>query len=475
MQEISALELAARPKVILNLLGSLLGALSALCVVPAGVAFGCGDGEPALAFAAVALVTGAIGYGLRRLQPTRSIQRNEALVVTAAIFVLAAVVMTPPLLAYGLSARDAFFEAVSGVTTTGLTTLRRVQDMPDSFVFARAWMQWFGGLGIVALTIVFVLEPGIAVRQLGGEANDSPSESTRHRARRILVAYLALTSFGILVLWVLGLRPFDAVNIAMASVSTGGFAPHDDSIAAFQSPTVHMAVMGLSFLGALPLPLYLALHHRRIPWSRFWEVPALLVFGVVASLLIAMLQPAGNSFEQALFLGFSAQSTTGFSLGTTDIGAAASLVVVVSMLTGGCVASTAGGVKMLRTLILARVLRWQVQSTHLPPDAVAAPRLRGERLDAGEIQQALVIVLLFVGVVLASWWAFLLAGHDPVDALFEVASATGTVGLSSGITAPDLSLGLRSVLCADMLLGRLEVIAFLVLVAPSTWLGRKAT
>jgi trk system potassium uptake protein TrkH len=157
----------------------------------------------------------------------------------------------------------------------------------------------------------------------------------------------------------------------------------------------------------------------------------------------------------------------------TDLGPTAKLLLIAPMLAVGCLGSTAGGVKLLRVLIALRLIQWAVSRARLAPHALTEPRLGSERLSANEIRRALVVVLLFLLVVGASWLPFVASGYDPLDSLFEVASATATVGLTTGISRPDLEAPLKLILCADMLLGRVEIVALLVVLSPGTWWGRR--
>ena len=139
---------------------------------------------------------------------------------------------------------------------------------------------------------------------------------------------------------------------------------------------------------------------------------------------------------------------------------------------GGGVGSTAGGIKILRFLILLRLFELLIKRTCLPPHAVAEPRLADERLSYEDIEHALLLILLFIVLVVISWLLFLIMGYDPLDSLFEVVSAAGTVGLSTGITSSNLETFLKLVLCIDMLAGRLEIIALLVIFYSGTWFGK---
>ena len=144
------------------------------------------------------------------------------------------------------------------------------------------------------------------------------------------------------------------------------------------------------------------------------------------------------------------------------------------MLIGGGTGSTAGGFKILRLLIFIRLLQMIIVRFCVPRHTVIEPRIHGERIDDEQIREAMTFIILFGIVIFASWFPFVAMGYDPLDSLFEVVSATGTAGLSVGITSSDLPELLKIILCVDMLLGRLEILAWLVLVNPGTWIGRRS-
>jgi len=148
--------------------------------------------------------------------------------------------------------------------------------------------------------------------------------------------------------------------------------------------------------------------------------------------------------------------------------------MIFSMSVGGSIGSTAGGVKLLRLLLLLRLLQLLIRRSALPPHAVAEVRFGGRAVSAEEISRALLVILLFVAAAGLSWLPFVALGHAPLEALFEVVSALGTVGLSSGVTSAALDPALKAVLIADMLLGRLEFVALLVLLYPRSWIGNRA-
>jgi trk system potassium uptake protein TrkH len=144
-----------------------------------------------------------------------------------------------------------------------------------------------------------------------------------------------------------------------------------------------------------------------------------------------------------------------------------------SMMIGGSVGSTSGGIKIFRFLMVLALIRLILQRACAPPHAVVEPRLGTRQLEYEDLSRALLLTVLFTGLIFISWALFLAGGFDPLDALFEVTSAAGTVGLSTGITTAELPGWLKAVLCFDMLAGRLEIIALLVMVYPGTWRERR--
>lgn len=482
-QQIRTLSYSVRPRVVFKYVGQFSFVLAVLSSVTLAVAIASGEYGLALRYGVVILIL--IGFGMLslRLPHSSNIQGNEALSITALVFVLAALLMTYPMMGSGLSFLDALFEAVSAVTTTGLSTLPTVEGKPATFLFSRAWLQWSGGLGIVVFSVALLMGPGTAARRLALTETDVEDmvSSTRTHARRVLAVYLFLTGLGVTALWLLGVSPFDSLLHTLAAVSTGGFSSFNDSLAGLGSYQASAATIAICFLGAVPLAFY----HRSL---RKGVGEALVNFEVTWLLAICLLVTAmlffflvenggfslGEALRQAPLLGFSAQTTAGFStLDVSSLDPASKMVLIISMAIGGNVGSTAGGMKIFRILVMLRLMQLSVRRTFLPAHAVSEPYLGGNRLEWEELERALTTILFFVLVIVISWLSFVAMGYDTLNSLFEVVSATGTVGLSTGVTSPALPAFLKGILCVDMIMGRLEVVAILILLYPRTWLGRR--
>jgi len=478
----TALTYAVRLRPVGRYLSQLALMLALLSLAPLAVSLIFGEYAFSLRFAVVivGLLIAAIP-GLR-LPGEEQLQSNEAIVVVSLVFMLTPLVMAFPLAASGLPFEDVLFEAVSAITTTGLSTAGSIESQTPTFLFARSWMQWYGGLGIAVLSVALLMGHHAAARRLAeATEGENIAMTARTQARQVLLVYVVLTLTGVLCLWALTGEPFTALVQMLSTLSTGGFSPFDASLAALPRAGAWLLTL-FSLFGAVPLLLYFhaARGHPfallRDPELRALVVAALSVSGLLALSLHAH---AGMTWSEAFghgaMLGTSAQTTTGFStLPVGQLDATSKLMVIIGMLIGGGSGSTAGGIKLLRLLIVLRLLQYFIHRTAMPPHAVAEPRLGGHKLELTDIARVTLVLGLFAAVSVISWLIFLAYGHAPLDSLFEVVSALGTVGLSTGISSPELALPLKMLLCLDMLAGRLEILALLVLLYPRTWIGKRA-
>lgn len=347
----------------------------------------------------------------------------------------------------GLSLQDAWFEAISGVTTTGLSMLSSVKNQSPSLLFARAWMQWYGGLGIAILSVALLMGQSMASKKL---MEPVPGENlvttTRTHARRVLTAYACLTIIGIVFLLVLQVEPFHAITLTLAAIFTGGFSPFNDSSGRARFHTRHIPP---SSTVRVPFDLPPSLCVYVTPWFRRpisdVELPTLLVLCTLAALVV------GLSLGQHTHLSWTEALAHGAALGCPLKPGPASVPYRWQKSTnppnrcswqqcssGKVWAQPAGWIKIFRFLIVLVMIRFILQRACAPPHAVVEPWLGNRQLEYKDLTRALLLTLLFIGVIGISWVLFLAGGYDPLDALFEVTSATATVGLSTGITSTDL-------------------------------------
>jgi len=472
--------MAARPAVIAWYLGRIYLAVAALMAVPAAASVAV-FAAPRLAGACAAPVVllGLAGVVLQRGRRVQDVQANEAMALTALVFVTVPLALAPVFAAIGLAPLDALFESYAAVTTAGLTMVGSVAELPPAFLFTRAWVQWFGGLGIVALSLALVGGPGVAARRISAEFDRdlSYASSTHARARLVVVVYGALTAVGLAALWLATGDFFLAVTHALAAVATGGYSTFDGGPSGFEALAPQIVILVLCVAGALSFDLHGRLRRRALDtYLRDPGLAALLaaVVAVTAAVFLLEAGAGGAGLWRALNLAVMAQTTAGFStVPLAELEASTQVVLAASMLAGGDLGSTAGGVKLLRLLILARLLQLLLYRLTLPRHAVLVARVEGRRVAEPEIVAIAAFLTLLAGVIGLSWLAFVASGEAPFASLVEVIAAVSTAGLSPGLAGPELAPHLKLVLVADMLAGRLEVVALVVLLYPRTWIGRR--
>lgn len=481
---IKVLVYAVRGRVLLKYGGQLALLLGVLTLVPLGVAVFEANWSMVLRYALICAGLFGAGGLASRLPTAEHIQVNEALTITALAFIVPPFLMVWPMMAAKLSFSDALFESVSGITTTGLSILSSVESHSRNFLFLRSWMQWYGGLGFIVLSVALLLGHQAAARRLISPVDSSESimATARSHARRSLIVYVSLTLLGLILVWPLCGNGFVALLHVLSAVSTGGFSMFDNNLAGLNSRAAAIVIMSVALLSAVSLAMYWQLFHGGwrqglLRLVRDVETRSLLLACAITGLLLSLLDMlhGGNTpWYQGFMLGISAQTTTGFSTqSVATLDATSKLVMILAMLSGGSVGSSAGGFKLLRLLILFRAIQLMLRRTATPPHAVTDYFLGDQKLAADDVNRALVLIVLYIMIVFVSWLPFVFYGYDPLNALFEVVSACGTVGLSSGITRPELEPVLKGVLCFDMLAGRVEIIALLVVLYPPNWFGRR--
>lgn len=444
--------------------------LAAPClVVPAAIGVVAGELSHAAAFAGAGVAAFAIGWLGRRVS-TPPLGQREALVTTALAYPMLALVAAVGYLPVAGPA-DAVFEALSGFTTTGLTVMSE-ETLPTSVAFFRSFSQWLGGAGIAIIYLAVLAGPRSAASRLymADFEEGNVRGNVISAARAVAAVYGGLTLAGYAALLAAGAGPGDGLLHALSLLSTGGFSPFPDSIGAYESPAISAVTAVLMVLGATSLPLiYLLVTQRR--WRQFvGDVQLRLMVGllVVGTLVVFALD--GGPFRALgghVFHVTSALTTTGFVVGEPAAWAeGVKMATVGLMVVGGSAGSTAGGVKLLRLALFARLVWWVVVRTLLPREAHVPLHLRGVSVSEDDLRRTVAVAMCYAVLWFAS--ALLLTGvaNSAVDAAFEAASALGTVGQSVGITGPDLATGAKLVLGLDMWLGRIEILPVLLLLRP---------
>lgn len=413
---------------------------------------------------------------------------KEGFVLTTFAWVATAAFAAVPFIGVGLSYTDAFFESMSGLTTTGATVIEGLDRLPRGLLLWRALLQGIGGLGIVVTAIIILPFLRVGGMQLFQAERPDRSEKVVPRAAELVTAaaavYLALLLACTIAYSVFGMTLFDAVCHALTTVSTAGFSTHDQSFEFFASPSLEVVAIVFMILGALPFVMFIRMTHGdlKAPWKDA-QVRGLLKFLPVVILLMAVWLSSSRdfSFLEALRLtAFNVTSivtTTGFTnTDYTQWGTFAFGMFFLLKFVGGCSGSTAGAIKIYRLQVAGMLTRSYL--LHLiSPNRVVSLVYNGRRLP----EDVPFSVIAFLAIYMATIGAFTVVlaafGLDFVTALSAATSAISTIGPGLGeIVGPAGSYaGLPALakwaLCMAMLLGRLELFTVLVLFRPEFWRG----
>ena len=444
---------------------------------------------PALIALGVGLFIGRQRAGIIDLSP------NDALLITTAAWLVTGVVGSLPfILLLDTPVFDALFESVSGFTTAGTTMLVGLDTLPRSILVWRSLTQWLGGLGILLIILLISQSQGNqGLHLLSAEgvkvSSGRLSLNFQRAAYRFTLIYLVLTISQILITAILGMSLFDSISHAMTTISTGGFSPHDESLAYYRNRpdmfpnfvAIELTVIIFMLAGGINFLVLYRLGRRQI--SALWDGLEMRLIWVVVGLatLIIMINAwfflkgsLADWLLRALFLVASLVSTTGYE--TTPTGSFPRLsreIILLLMILGGGAGSTAGGIKFIRLAVLGKFLSYEIRQLRLPSHAVHLPFIDGRHISNKTFRQAVFVLLLWlVYIVVAGSIVSLKAPHLPIaDAYSTVFSAIGVYGPSflaveEVIAFPNL---VKGVLILGMLAGRLEILPLLVFFNVNAW------
>lgn len=466
-------------------LGVLCVLLAGLLIIPALMAYFI-DNEVVLAqcFLYPAIFSGALGFSLMILFKKRELYLGAAITLSALAWLVIAIIGGVPFWLtrvfygpdWGLTFINAVFESMSGWTATGLTMYGlRVEGLPYSILFWRSLIQWVGGVGVIVLFLsVLVVRTGTVAHRL------YLAEGRSHRlvpsvvktARRIWAIYAGYTGLLALILIIFGMPIFDSVNHSMTALATGGFSVKNYSIMTYRygmHPNafwLELSIMPFMILGGISF----AMHHELFignikSFFSNMEVKAIFVIIFIATIILAIsLGLTFDSFRYGSFQVITALTGTGFNtapVGTwTDF---QKFILTILMIFGGGYGSTASALKLLRVVIIFYALIWLVREYLLPESVVQRMKVGGNYYSHEQIMDVAIYAVLYLTVLVAGALVFMAGGASGVDAMFEVASAEGNVGLSVGLTGASMPAHEKITLIIEMWAGRLEIFPVLVL------------
>lgn len=419
-----------------------------------------------------------------------TLSRRDAYVVVTAAWTVFSLFGMFPFLIHGCitNIADAFFETMSGFTTTGATIIDNVEALPHGMLFWRSLMQWIGGLGIVFFTIAVLPSlVGGSVKVFAAEAT-GPMRSKMHprlstSAKWIWSVYVLLTVICGLSFWVAGMDWFDATNYSMTTTATGGFSTHNGSTVFFHSPTIEYLAILFQFLAGINFTLlYMSIFRFRISsllnnseFKTYICIIAVATLWIAYLLVTRMHYHVEPAFRSALFQVVSFITTTGLSNDNAGYWPHVTWVILgLLMFVGACAGSTTGGFKCVRGLMLLKVLRAEFRRI-LHPSAVLPVKINGQSVPQSRLISLLGFFTLYILMLLVTTAIMVVSGIDITNSLTISLSLISNVGagldtnIGPQMSWADLSDGLKWLCSLLMLVGRLEIMTVLVLFTRSFW------
>lgn len=476
---------------ILNILGVLLfinAGLMLLCI-PFAIYYADGTLYNWISSVAVSGVLGAaLWFSTAHHKNRRNIRKRDGyIIVTLSWVVMALSGAVPFMLTDSIpDFTNAFFESISGFTTTGATILDDIERLPKSILFWRSLTQWVGGLGFIVMVISILPSLGIGGMQLflaevPGLGADKIQPRIQDTAKRLWYLYIGLTLLEMVILYLAGMSFFDAINHSLTTMSTGGFSTRQASIAYFDSPAIEYIITFFMFLGGTSFVLiYFALKGK---FNRVWQneefrAYTFLTFGVAVLVTIILMfkngMPLEQAFRESIFQVVAVLTTTGYATADFTIwGGSVALIFFTLMFIGGSAGSTAGGVKIIRHLMIAKNSIYEFKrQLHL--SAIIPIRFNGKAVAHEITRNILAFVIIYLTIFGISSVTLTLLGMDALSAMGSVATSLGNVGPGLNETGPSLTFSqipaaAKWILGALMVIGRLEIFTVLIIFTGYFW------
>jgi trk system potassium uptake protein TrkH len=480
-------------RAVLFVLGNLLLVLALCLLAPLVVAIFDTDnpqaGREILGFAVTLALMVALGIGGRYAfrSSAEQVRVREGFAIVTFAWVAAVVLGMLPYLISGTcdTVTDAFFETMSGFTTTGATIFPRVEVIPRGVQFWRCMTQWLGGMGIVVLSVALLPALGaggyrmLKAESPGGVAFERERPRITDTAKDLWRLYLLLSGTEAVLLRLAGMSWYDSFCHTFTTMSTGGFSSHSESIGFFPSPWIQWIIIFFMFAAGVNFSLHAHILRGRVravtrnPELRLYV--ALTVAGVVLGLLAV---PSAGGLEKSVrdvvFQVVSIGTTTGYATADYDTWPQIMrLVLVLMMFVGGCMGSTGGGMKVARLIIFAKAVKREM---HRPifPHAVRHIRVGVKVMDPSLVANILAFGILFAITFVVGALVMALCGYDLVTSLSASAAAVGNIGPGLAEVGPTqtwahLPAGAKWIMSIIMLAGRLELYSVLILLTPWVW------
>ncbi|HEY8520412.1 MAG TPA: TrkH family potassium uptake protein [Gammaproteobacteria bacterium] len=474
-----------------RIVGLLLALFSPTLLPPIGVALVFDDPHGAAFAESFALILGA---GLLLWWPVRrerkELRLRDGFVIVSSFWVVLGVFGAAPFLLVDeprMDVTDAIFESISGLTTTGATVLADLDDLPPSVLYYRQQLQWLGGLGLVVLAVAVLPMLGVGGMQLYRAETPGPLKDTKltpritETAKALWFIYLGITVACTAAYWLAGMTPFDAVCHAFSTVSTGGFSTHDANLAYFRDPVIHAVALVFMIVAGVNFSLHFMAWRARTLASYFQDAEFRAYAWFLGSMAIVVsgyllwagyYASAWEAIHQGVFHAVSMATTAGFALDSfTFWPGGLPILLLFSSFVGGCASSTAGGMKVVRWLLMYKQGSREFQRL-VHPSAEMPVKLGDKIVPQRIVDSVWGFFAVYVIVFAALFFVMLTTGLDQVSAFAAVAASLNNLGSGLGevaVTFATLTDVGKWASVVAMLLGRLEIFTLLVLVTPAFW------
>jgi trk system potassium uptake protein TrkH len=407
-------------------------------------------------------------------------QISVALAAVALTWFVSAVIGSFPfIVGLGMSPTDSIFESMSGWTSTGFTVMTSLDTAPHVILFWRSFMQWIGGIGVIAFGIALMSHSSlIQFRLYRSEGRtEALMPSIVSTGRRMWGIYVLLTAGFTIMILLTGLPLWDALNLVMTTISTGGFSIHNQGVSYYQNGILEMLLLPVMIAGAIPFKLYFFLYRRKV--SRFWKDPAvrlILALALIGSLAVSLNlyllaeYPFKEAVRQGFFCTISGFTCCGLQNSSLIWSPLPLLIVIMLMLIGGASGSTAGGIKVNRIILGYEGLIWWFRRFFVSSRVIVPFTHEGRniprKISELELSKNILIITLWVLLIFV---ATLIALHIAPAVMsmhivvFDLVSAASNVGLSAGYFTPSAPLQIKWLFILVMWIGRLEIIPVLIL------------
>jgi len=429
---------------------------------------------------------GSVVFFTRKVKP--DIGRHEGYIIVSLVWIVFSFFGSLPYVISGAipTITDAFFETMSGFTTTGSTVLTDIESLPHGMLFWRSITQWLGGMGIIVLSLAILPVFGVGGMQLymaevPGPTPDRISPRIRQTAKTLWGIYIIFTVSETLLLWIAGMELFDAVCHSFTTMSSGGFSTKQASIAYWSSPVVHYIIIVFMFLAGTNFTLsYLAIKGKfsRVIRDEEFRYYGFFILGFTIIIFLGLLLTTGldeeNAFRASLFQVVSIITTTGF--GTADYLTWSPILTVLLFslfFFGGSAGSTGGSIKIMRIVLLLKNSYHELRRM-VHPHAIIPVKFNKHSVDAKIITNVLAFFMFYFAIFAAGTVIYSLVEPDLASAMGAVATSLGNIGPGLGNVGPAETFvhvhpAGKWFLSFLMLLGRLELFTVLILFSPSFW------